>query len=287
MLEHSDTPVALESILCTDELSRRSSRPPDYEKENRALIALIQALADSPNDILQTLANTILEILDCGSAGIGLLTRDGGKRFYWPAIAGDWKAHIGGGTPRDFGPCGDVLDCNRPLLFKHVERRDTYFEPVKPAVEEALLVPFYLAGKAVCTVWAVTHDQRHRFDAEDERQLETLARFASAAYLSANSLDAFKQLAAIVESSEDAIISKNLDGVISSWNQSAERIFGYTAEEAVGKNITLIIPPDRRDEETAILERLRRGEHVDHFETVRMRKDGKLLNISLTDRKSV
>ena len=127
MLEHGDTPVALESILCTEELSRRPSRPPDYEKENRALIALIQALADSPNDILQTLANTILEILDCGSAGISLLTRDGGKRFYWPAIAGDWKQHIGGGTPRDFGPCGDVLDCNRPLLFKHVERRYTYF----------------------------------------------------------------------------------------------------------------------------------------------------------------
>jgi PAS domain S-box-containing protein len=282
MLEHGDTPVALESILCTDELSRRPSRPPDYEKENRALTALIQALADSPNDILQTLANTILEILDCGSAGISLLTRDGGKRFYWPAIAGDWKQHIGGGTPRDFGPCGDVLDCNRPLLFKHVERRYTYFEPVKPAVEEALLVPFYLAGKAVGTVWAVTHDQRHRFDAEDERQLETLARFASAAYLNAISLDASRQLAAIVESSEDAIISKNLDGVISSWNQSAERIFGYTAEEAVGKNITLIIPTDRRDEETAILEQLRRGERVDHFETVRVRKDGALLNISIT-----
>jgi len=279
---NEDVPVALESILCTEELNRRPSRPPDYDKENRALIALIQALVDSPNDILQTLANTILEILDCGSAGISLLTRDGGKRFYWPAIAGNWKEHIGGGTPRDFGPCGDVLDLNRPLLFKHVERRYTYFEPVKPAVEEALLVPFYLGGKAVGTVWAVTHDERHRFDAEDERQLETLARFASAAYQTATSHDAFKQLAAIVESSEDAIISKNLDGVISSWNQSAERIFGYTAEEAVGKNITLIIPPDRRDEETAILERLRRGERIDHFETVRMRKDGVLLNISIT-----
>jgi PAS domain S-box-containing protein len=282
MLEHSDTPVALESILCTDELSRRPRRPPDYEKENRALIALIQALADSPNNILQTLANTILEVLHCGSAGISLLTRDGGKRFYWPAIAGVWKPHIGGGTPREFGPCGDVLDRNRPLLFKHVERRYTYFEPVKPAVEEALLVPFHVSGKAVGTVWAVTHDERHRFDAEDKRQLETLAQFASAAYQTATSLDAFRQLAAIVESSDDAIIGKNLDGTISSWNQGAERIFGYTAQEAVGKNITLIIPRDRRDEETAILERLGRGERIDHFETVRVRKDGALLNISLT-----
>jgi PAS domain-containing protein len=209
-----------------------------------------------------------------GSAGISLLTRDGGSRFYWPAIAGVWKPHIGGGTPRDFGPCGDVLDSNKTLMFKHVERRYTHFEPVKPRVEEALLVPFYVQAKAVGTVWAVAHDDRHQFDAEDKRQLETLARFASAAYQTATSLDISKQLASIVESSDDAIISKNLDGVITSWNKSAERLFGHTAEEAVGKNITLIIPPDRRDEEPAILERLRRGERVDHFETVRTRKDG-------------
>jgi len=89
-------------------------------------------------------------------------------------------------------------------------------------------------------------------------------------------------LAAIVESSDDAIISKNLDGIITSWNKSAERLFGYSEEEAVGKHITLIVPTDRRDEEVKILQQLRRGERVDHFETVRVRKDGKLLDISLT-----
>jgi PAS domain S-box-containing protein len=86
----------------------------------------------------------------------------------------------------------------------------------------------------------------------------------------------------IVESSEDAIISKALDGTITSWNRGAERLFGYTAEEAIGQNITLIIPPDRLGEEATILERLRRGEPVEHFETRRMRKDGTLLDISLT-----
>ena len=75
-------------------------------------------------------------------------------------------------------------------------------------------------------------------------------------------------LAAIVDSSDDAIISKSLDGVISSWNKGAERMFGYTADEAIGQHITLIIPPDRRQEEAMILERLKRGERVDHFETV-------------------
>ena len=89
-------------------------------------------------------------------------------------------------------------------------------------------------------------------------------------------------LAAIVASSDDAIISKNLDGVITSWNKSAERIFGYDAEEAIGQHITLVIPPERHAEESEILNRVRRGERVDHFQTVRRAKDGRLLDVSLT-----
>jgi PAS domain S-box-containing protein len=89
-------------------------------------------------------------------------------------------------------------------------------------------------------------------------------------------------LAAIVDNSDDAIVSKNLDGVITSWNKGAERLFGYTAQEATGQRITLIIPPDHRQEEVTILERLRRGERIQHFETVRMRKDGSRFDISLT-----
>ena len=89
-------------------------------------------------------------------------------------------------------------------------------------------------------------------------------------------------LAAIVDSSDDAIVSKNLNGVITSWNKAAERVFGYSAEEAIGQHITLIIPPDRLAEETTILNRLRHGQRIDHFETIRMRKDGTLLDISLT-----
>jgi PAS domain S-box-containing protein len=91
-----------------------------------------------------------------------------------------------------------------------------------------------------------------------------------------------QQLAAIVECSDDAIISKNLDGIILTWNRGAERIFGYTAEEIIGKPVTVLMPPDRVDEEPGILMRLRRGERIDHYETVRQRKDGTLLDISLT-----
>jgi PAS domain S-box-containing protein len=89
-------------------------------------------------------------------------------------------------------------------------------------------------------------------------------------------------LAAIVDCSDDAIVSKNLDGIITSWNKGAERLFGFTAQEVIGRNIKLLIPPRQWDEEAAILEKLRRGERVDHFETIRLRKDRTPLDVSLT-----
>jgi PAS domain S-box len=90
------------------------------------------------------------------------------------------------------------------------------------------------------------------------------------------------RLAAIVESSEDAIVGKDTEGVITSWNRGAERLFGYTAHEAIGRSITIIVPPDRLDEESEILAHIRRGERIEHLETVRRTKDGGLLDISLT-----
>jgi PAS domain S-box-containing protein len=91
-----------------------------------------------------------------------------------------------------------------------------------------------------------------------------------------------RSLASIVESNDDAIVSKNLDGIIESWNKGAERIFGYTAEEAIGQPITIIIPEDRLAEERTILNRIRRGERIEHYETIRRRKHGSLIVISLT-----
>jgi PAS domain S-box-containing protein len=94
--------------------------------------------------------------------------------------------------------------------------------------------------------------------------------------------EGLRRLAAIVESSDDAIISKNLDGIIQTWNIGAERIFGYTGEEAIGQPVTLLIPPDHADEEPEILRRIRMGARVEHYETLRRRKDGSLVDISLT-----
>src|SRR6516164_8951837 len=180
-LETSIPAASLESILCTEELLNRPSRPPDHKVENFALVALTSALADSPQTILQTLADKVLEVLQADSAGLSLLTKDE-KRFYWAAIAGAWGPHIGGGTPRDFGPCGDVLDHNRSMLFTHWERRYPYLSVAMPLADEGLLVPFYVNGKAVGTIWAIAHDEHRKFDREDLRLLESMGRFASAAY---------------------------------------------------------------------------------------------------------
>jgi len=246
--------ASLDSILCTDELRRRRWRPPDYEKENRALVALASALADPQSNILQTLAETILEVTQCDSSGLSLLTKDdGGKRFYWPAIAGIWSPHIGGGTPRDFGPCGDVLDCNRTLLFKHFERRYPYLLPVIPVAEECLLVPFYVGGRAVGTIWAIMHSDRRKFDAEDERLMNTLGQFASLAYQTVESIADLKSQIAAREKAEAAVramasgleakvrclIDANimgifiwhLDGRIVDANEAFLRIVGYGRDD--------------------------------------------------------
>ena len=89
-------------------------------------------------------------------------------------------------------------------------------------------------------------------------------------------------LTALIESADDAVISKTLDGIITSWNKGAERVFGYTAEEVIGKPVLILIPPDHHDEEPNILKRIKAGERIEHYETVRRRKDGTLIDISLT-----
>jgi PAS domain S-box-containing protein len=167
-------------------------------------VALVSALADSPRAILQTLADKVLEVLDADSSGLSLLTKDE-KRFYWPAISGAWHPHIGGGTPRNFGPCGDVLDRNIPMLFTHWERRYPYLNTAIPFADEGLLVPFYVNGKAVGTIWAIAHNSRRKFDAEDLRLLESTGRFASAAYQTVESIEDLKSEIAARERAEAAV----------------------------------------------------------------------------------
>jgi two-component system CheB/CheR fusion protein len=173
--------VDLNSVITTAELSQRPSRLPDYAAENHALVALTQALAHSPDGVLQKLAETALTLCRAHSAGVSLLEPEG-KNFYWPAVAGQWACYVGGRTPRDYGPCGAALDRDAAQLMSHPERHFTPFASVTPLIEEALLIPFHLDGKAVGTIWVIAHDQSRQFDAEDLRVMTDLGQFAAAAY---------------------------------------------------------------------------------------------------------
>jgi PAS domain S-box-containing protein len=297
-----DSAVPLESILRTQELYRRPLRPPDYEKQNRALVALASALADSPRTILQTLAEEVLEVLQADSAGLSLLTKDE-KRFYWAAIAGAWQPHIGGGTPRDSGPCGDVLDRNIPMLFTHWERRYPYLRPATPLAEEGLLVPFFVNGKAVGTIWAIAHTNRRNFDVEDLRLLESLGRFASAAYQAVASIDdlkfqiaerekaetALQELAKgleakvrrLVEANIIGIVIWNLEGQIIEANEAFLRMVGYDREDLVSGRVSWRqITPDkwRAADEQALAELAATG-ICEPFEKEYFRKEGSRVSV--------
>ncbi len=157
--------------------------------------------------------------------------------------------------------------CEVPLILLSARAgEEARIEGLEAAADDYLIKPFS-ARELLALVESHLKLSRFRHEAtEAVRRAERNARL----------------LASIVESSDDAIVSKNLEGIIMSWNQAAERLFGYTADEVIGKSINILIPPDHINEEPEILARLRRGERVDHFETIRVRKDGSRLNISLT-----
>ncbi|MEK6701794.1 MAG: ATP-binding protein [Planctomycetota bacterium] len=181
--------------MCTEELGLRPARPPDLASENAALANLTRTLADSPQAVLQTLADTILSVLGCGSCVVSLVSSDG-TRFHWAGVAGEWGPQLGRDIPLELAPCGDVLDRDEPMLLGQFERRYRCFEDVSPRVDEALLVPFHVAGKGVGTIWAITHADRpvlRRFDREDLRMLQSLSAFAAAAYRVDHQLEALRE----------------------------------------------------------------------------------------------
>ena len=202
----------------------------------------------------------------------------------------------------DGGPVGEADGLVAELLRTGQSQRDVELFLDRPPVRRVHLLanldPITGGGGAICCFTDVTGyakaNRLRRLEPSEQRYRELLELLPSAADttdaenplvdLSDRKLAAeyANRLASIVEFSDDAIVSKNLDGVINSWNAGAQRLFGYTAEETIGNPIYMLIPPERHDEEPGILDRIRRGERIDHYETVRRRKDGSLVDISLT-----
>lgn len=172
---------SVEAVIATGDLAHRSLRPVNSTEETEALLDLTRALAHSPKDFFQQLAKSALKLSGAGSTGISLLN-ESTKRFVWPAVAGELKSYLGSGTPRDFGPCGTVLERGDSQLFIRPQRHFTYLDSVTPVLEEVLLIPFQSHGKPVGTIWAVSHDPARRFCLEDKRLLESLSVFAASAY---------------------------------------------------------------------------------------------------------
>ena len=147
------TPLTLEDVLTTEELDIRVPRSPDYEAENRALVAVAEEMALKPDNILQKLADVILDVCNAESAGVSILEpHNDGDLFRWHAAGGQLRKIIGGSIPRGASPCGVVLERDSVVLFSHPGR---YFEAIaqlEPQIEELLLVPFHVDGRPVGTL---------------------------------------------------------------------------------------------------------------------------------------
>ncbi|HEY7789706.1 MAG TPA: ATP-binding protein [Vicinamibacterales bacterium] len=220
------------SAIAADELAGRRSRPADHAAESAALVAMARELAASPQTILARLAERALDLCRAHSAGFSLLD-DERRHFEWTGVAGVWAQHLGGGTPRDFGPCGMVLEAEAPLLFWHPERRFPYLAATTPTIDEGLLLPFYVGGRAVGTIWIISHDDTRRFDAEDLRVMTSLATFASAAYQAQRESD--HRYREILNSLPAAVYTTDAQGRVTHFNRAAAEIAGRTPQVGVDR----------------------------------------------------
>ncbi len=179
---HSVSP-GLRSLVAMQELGRRPRRRARYAQETRALTSLLQQMKISPEAVLQKLSDAALMLCRAHSAGMSLL-EEADKRpcFHWHAISGQWRPHLGKRVPRDFSPCGTVVDCGSALLLLHPERDFPYLREFSPSIEEVLLIPFSVDDEPTGAIWIIAHDESRRFDAEDLRVMTSLSAVASIAY---------------------------------------------------------------------------------------------------------
>jgi PAS domain S-box-containing protein len=258
--------------------------------EQAALFAFVERLqhARTPDQVYQAGLEAILRALRCQRSAILLFDAADVMRFVaWRGLSDPYRQAVEGHSPwpRD--------DRNpMPVYVEDIARSDLPAALKQTVMTEGIgavaFIPVIEGGRLLGKFMAY-YDAAHPITSTEVDVAMTLARQLafSLARLEAESVRrgterAAQQLAAIVESSDDAIISKNLDGIITTWNRAAERLFGYPAAEAVGQPVTMLIPADRIDEEPEIIGRIRRGEHIEHFETARRRKDGSLIDIELT-----
>jgi PAS domain S-box-containing protein len=259
-------------------------------EEQAALFAFSESLqyCSTAKQIHDAALDAITRALGCERASILLFDQTGTMRFAaWRGLSDEYRGAVEGHSPW----AKDEPD-PKPVCIDDVASADLPDELKLTIARERIgaiaFIPLINDGRLAGKFMAYYGGPHEFCEPEIEVALAiarllgfSQSRLADEGARRLAERDA-RQLAAIVESSDDAIVSKNLDGVIQTWNAGAQRLFGYPPEEAIGRPITMLIPADRQDEEPRILAQIRSGQRVHHFETVRRRKDGSLVDISLT-----
>jgi PAS domain S-box-containing protein len=251
--------------------------------KRRTFYRLTDRLYRAPSlpEVYEATLDAIGELLGCSKASILRFDKSGVMRFVaWRELSDDYRRAVDGHSPWRMGE-PDPESIFITDVSQSPEVGDLLPTLRQEGIQALAFIPVTV-NRATVGKLMIYHAAAHDFD-EEEREIALILARQLGFGIERHAADmAAGRLMALIESSDDAIISKTLDGVIQSWNSGAGRLFGYSAEETVGRPITLLIPPDRLDEETSILGRIRKGERVDHYETVRRRKDGTLVHVSLT-----
>jgi PAS domain S-box-containing protein len=237
--------------------------------------------ARGPKEIHEAALDAITRGLGCSRASILLLDAAGVMRFVaWRGLSDTYRSAVEGHSPW----ASDVKDA-QPICIADIETAD-FPEPLKAVVKAerigALAFIPLVANGALIGKFMMYYDAAHVFSEADVTLAVTIARQLGFGIERMRAEQSGRLLASIIATSSDAIVSKDLNGIVTSWNKGAERMFGFAADEMIGRSIKTIIPPDRHGEEVEILGQIRRGEPVRSFWTVRQRKNGDLIDISLT-----
>jgi PAS domain S-box-containing protein len=268
------------------DISERKQAEAASAKRKDELAALYQfadklCRAEVPNDIFDSALDAITRALGCRRASVLLFDDAGIMRFAaWRGLSDDYRRAVDGHSPW----ARDAKE-PQPLCIEDVEAADlpeSLRETVKAEGIAALaFIPIMVSGKFIGR-FMIYYEAPHVFNDAEIDLAVAIARHLGFGVERMRADQSSRLLAAIVETTDDVIVSKDLNGIVTSWNRGAERTFGYTANEMIGRPIMTIIPPGRQSEEVEILERIRCGERVEHYETVRQRKDGSLVDVSLS-----
>jgi PAS domain S-box-containing protein len=285
----SDPMTRVDDVLITAELASRPARPANYKAESEALGLLAQEMATNPRGVLQKCAELVMELCHADSAGISILDPGGtGGTFRWHAAAGAFAPNLHGTMPREASPCGTVVERDQVLLFSEAERFFPALRGVEPRIYENLLAPWQVKGEAVGTLWAIKHRPETRFDAEDARILQSLARFAAAAFQMISALDettaersalsaSEEQYRAALDTMSEGFALFDADFTILDVNAETLRLDGRTREEIVGRNHWETFPGSENSPQGEMFKRVMRDRLPAAMEHSYQWPDGRIL----------